>query len=78
MYYDSQSAIHLAKNSTCHLKSKHIDVSLDTRRAWQETIVDWKDSHNREQIRYDDKVIAQWNVEKLYAKSELSGAPHMV
>ena len=26
VYNDSQSAIHLSKNSTFHLRSKHIDV----------------------------------------------------
>ena len=26
LYYDSQSAIHLSKNFTFHLRSKHIDV----------------------------------------------------
>ena len=26
VYYDNQSAIHLSKNSTFHVRSKHIDV----------------------------------------------------
>ena len=45
------------------------------KRAWEETIAGLEDTHNREYVRYDDKAIAQGEVEKLYAKSGLGGAP---
>ena len=51
------------------------EVLLGMRRAWEETVTAWEDSHNREWIRYDDKDIAQREVEKLNAKSGLGGAP---
>ena len=54
------------------------EVSLDTRRAWEEIDVAWQDSHNREWIRYDDKVIAQGEAGMLYVESGLGGALYMI
>ena len=54
------------------------EVSLDTRRVWEETIVGWENTHNKEWVRYDDKAITQGEVKKLYAESGLSGVPHMI
>ena len=45
------------------------------RRAWEEIVAVWKNSHNKKCVRYDDKVITQEKAEKLYTESGFGGAP---
>ena len=76
---------YVLRQSECHSLGKEFnipfkiqvhwcEVPLDTRRAWQETIAGLEDTHNGEWVRYDDKAIAQGEIEKLYTKSGLGGA----
>ena len=79
----------ILRQSKCHSLGKEFnipfevqaywfEVSLDTRRIWEETVVTWEDTHNREWVSYDDKTIAQGEAEKLYIESRLGGAPQII
>ena len=67
VYCDSQSAIHLTKNSTYHSKSKHFDASYQIVKIHTtENGLDIMTNH------YPRRSL------KAVAESGLGGAPHMI
>ena len=72
LYYDSQSAIHLSKNSAFHSKSKHIDV----RYHWIHDALEMK-MFSLEKIHTDDNgsdmMTKALTSEKLILCSEQAG-----
>lgn len=67
VYCNNHSAIHLEKKFDIPFKIQAYwcEVPLDTRCAWKEIVSVWEDSHNEEWVKYNDKVIAEEEYEKL-------------
>jgi hypothetical protein len=79
LFRDSQSAIHLAKNLSCHSRTKHIDVIYHWI-SWCckfQVGATWQDPYWQEWLKHSDQDITKWEATCVLQDNVHGGAPHM-